>query len=66
MAEHVEEAYAGLMDKFLAYKLVEIDVGSMASHCCSSVASFVVFLCVSVCDTRCQSTVLCQNGRLGR
>ena len=32
------------------------------SNCCLSVASFVTFLSVSVCDTRCQPTVLCQNG----
>ena len=47
---------------FLARKSVEIDVDSMVYYCCLSVASFVVFVCVSVCGTHCQPTVLCQYG----
>ena len=35
----------------LARKSVEIDVDSMVYYCCLSVASFVVFLCISVCGT---------------
>ena len=45
--------------RFLARKLVEIDVDSMVYYCCLSVA---MFLCVSVYGTHCQPTVLCQYG----
>ena len=46
--------------KFVAE--IEIDIQSIVSYCCLSVAGFVAFLCFSVFGTCCQPTILCQNG----
>ena len=40
----------------------KVDVDSMVYYYCLSVASFVVFVCVSICGTHCQPTVLYQCG----
>ena len=40
----------------------KIDVDSIVWYCYLSVVSFAVFLCVSICGTHCQPTVLCQYG----